>query len=196
MLRFCDERLLCIGNGRDLGDRGDFTFISHFGTRVLDYVLVPVPTDECVVSMNIGSSVESDHSPLEVVMKVTREPAQEEEQGVPPTVVEGEETESYKRAKWSDECRRDFVASVVFFCTAFVSLVNLTCFNHSLPLDFVVRWFGKLLLIAGKRSGMVLCLSRSKPRPKPWKSGERSSGEGIEGLQERAGDCCSGGVSG
>ncbi|CAB0019825.1 unnamed protein product, partial [Nesidiocoris tenuis] len=66
VLETCEEFGLVILNGRTSGDEGgEFTFISHLGSSVNDFVCVSAPMIEWELDLEVGKQIFSDHLPLQ-----------------------------------------------------------------------------------------------------------------------------------
>jgi len=70
LLGLTEERGWEIGNGNIRGDEeGEMTYNGARGASVVDYVIINQNAEEKIEKLTVGERVESDHQPLEVVLK-------------------------------------------------------------------------------------------------------------------------------
>lgn len=74
LMEFIEEKGWKIFNGNIEGDEeGEFIFTGGKGTTVIDYVLRSKVTKEKIRRMRIGKEVDSDHQPIELVVRGKRD---------------------------------------------------------------------------------------------------------------------------
>lgn len=70
MIRFVEENGWDIFNGcirRD--EEGEFTYTGGKGNTIIDYVIEEIEVRDRVENMKIGDKIDSDHQPLEIMIK-------------------------------------------------------------------------------------------------------------------------------
>ena len=70
MLKKAEELGLVILNGyKEEDGKGELTYLGTAGVSTIDYVLANTEADENIESMKIEGRIESDHMPIEILMK-------------------------------------------------------------------------------------------------------------------------------
>ena len=102
LIDFCTTFQCTPLNGNHSGDRdGQFTFVSHQGNSVIDYVLVSIDfIYKTSMHFEIGSRVESSHMPLH--LSIAKKQTQEQKQKLNST------RENTTRIKWDSEKAEEY----------------------------------------------------------------------------------------
>lgn len=70
LIRFVEENRWDIFNGCIRGDEeGEFTYTGGKGNTIIDYVIEEIEVRDRVEYMKIGDRIDSDHQPLEIMIK-------------------------------------------------------------------------------------------------------------------------------
>lgn len=82
LINFCGREGWSILNGNFAGDEmGEFTYIGARGSTVIDYVLVNENARKKVIKFQVEGRIESDHTPVSVVLEETTDRKEEEKTG-------------------------------------------------------------------------------------------------------------------
>lgn len=70
LIEFIEERGWSVFIGRVKGDEeGEYTFTGRRGNTVIDYVIESEEVRERILRLEVGEKIDSNHHPLEVVLK-------------------------------------------------------------------------------------------------------------------------------